>query len=301
MGLVFDIQGYCIHDGPGCRTSIFFSGCPLHCGWCCNPEGILPVQRLMRRKSRCRRCGECRTACKKGAISAQLEFNRTFCDSCDSFDCVQACTADTLSVSGRYYSSEEILAILERDRDFWGSGGGVTFTGGEPLFQGEFLLDLLNQCRDRQIHTALETSGFAQPEIFAEVAATADWIFTDLKHMNAEKHREGTNQGNQLILKNIKAAMGKNSSKFLLRLPLIPGYNDDHKNILETVEFVRYAGLTELNVLPFHRLGESKYEQLGNEYEYSQAEVPEEGRLVELKQLIESHGIKCYLGPETPF
>jgi pyruvate formate lyase activating enzyme len=291
-----------VHDGPGCRTVFFLSGCPLRCRWCANPEGIACAPRLLHYASRCK-CGllRCAAACPRGAVSPGPVFNRALCDSCPGFECVAACFHGALKSAGREYSLAELAAIVRRDRDFWGADGGVTLSGGEPLFQPEFALALLRLCRESGVHCALETSAFAPAAVFAAAAAECDWLFVDLKHMDAEKHKAGAGQPNGIILENI-TALGRVRwpGRLVARLPLVPGYNDDEANLSATAAFLLDNGLKEINILPFHPLGESKYRQLGLNWEFAAA-PPSDAALPAAARLFTAKGINCYLGPDTPF
>ena len=308
-GLIFDIQGYSVHDGSGCRTLVFLCGCPLRCSWCSNPEGHLPRPRVMYRYQKCLpaiyRCIE---ACTRSAIriecgsSPPLRFDRSACDRCDSMDCVRACLSQALQIVGRAYTVDELMRILARDQGFWGSQGGVTFSGGEPLFQAEFLSAVLERCRSSYMHTAVETSAHADTDVLMEVLRRTDWMFIDIKHMDSATHRAETGVGNELILHNVEAvARAAWDGRLIIRVPIVPGYNDTAANLQATGAFLAELGLKEVNLLPFHRLGRSKYEQLGLHYKYAQAESPSPGVMRLHQRIFEAAGLQCYVGSETPF
>ncbi len=308
-GLIFDIQGFSVHDGPGGRTLVFMSGCPLHCKWCANPEGQLLHRRLMYRPIQCH-CSRfsCISCCPHGAIVKNegsippLVFTRSLCERCESFNCTEGCYREALKVSGNWINISSLMQVLERDRKFWGSGGGVTFGGGEPLMQHHFVGEALRVCRDHQIHTALETSACCFFEILMEVMPHVDWAFMDLKHMDSLCHREATGIGNEEILRNISALASSGwKGRLIVRVPLITGFNDSEENLVATAEFLRSCGIGELNLLPFHRLGASKYEQLGLCYEYASLESPGPEHMKACSALIEQQGLRCYMGYETPF
>ena len=308
-GLIFDIQGHSVHDGPGCRTLVFLSGCPLRCAWCANPEGQLLRPRLMHREMMCIHTHyRCVQTCTKNAIqiddrgSIQLHFNRSLCDCCESMDCASSCLNEALKVSGSYFEVDDLMQILVRDQDFWGSQGGITFSGGEPLLQGEYLLDVLHRCRSNYMHTAVETSAHGNTDLLREVLRLTDWLFIDIKHMNPQAHRDKTGVDNGLILKNIEmVASSEWEGRCVIRETIIPGYNDAEENLRDTAEFMMQLGLKELNLLPFHRLGNSKYEQLGMVYEYSQVESPSRESMLKHQSFYENAGLYCYLDFETPF
>jgi len=308
-GLIFDIQGYAVHDGSGCRTLVFLSGCPLRCTWCANPEGQLLRPRVMYREKKCTHTHyRCIEACANNAIritdrsSPPLQFDRSICDRCHSMDCVQACLSEALQIAGRTYSVDELMHILVRDQGFWGSQGGVTFGGGEPLFQAEFLLSVLAKCRSNYMHTTVETCAQANTNVLMEVLKWTDAMFIDIKHMDSVAHRSGTGAGNELILQNIEAAASTGwDGRLIVRVPIVPGYNDTVENLQATAAFMARLKLKEVNLLPFHRLGHSKYEQLGLNYEYAQVPTPSREVLWSYQRIFETAGLQCYVGSEIPF
>ncbi len=307
-GLIFDIQGFSVHDGSGCRTLVFLSGCPLRCRWCSNPEGQIMRPRLMYRQMKCTHTHyRCIQACPQKSVrrvdaNTPLQFDRSLCDACDSMDCVQVCLSEALQISGKTYSVGQLLRILERDHGFWGNQGGVTFGGGEPLCQAEFLIEILSKCRSRYMHTTVETSAHADSSLFLEVLHRTDEVLVDLKHMDSTQHRYGTGAGNELILENItKLATHGWGGRTLIRIPIVPGFNDSIENLTATSRFVAGLKLQEVNLLPIHHLGRSKYEQLGVEYEYSHLPMVSKEELISYQKLFESAGLKCYLGSEVPF
>jgi pyruvate formate lyase activating enzyme len=308
-GLIFDIQGHSVHDGPGCRTLVFLSGCPLRCAWCANPEGQLPRPRLMYREMKCIYSHyHCIQACSKEAISkhdqgsSHLDFNRSLCDRCTSMECASSCLNEALKIAGRYYEVDDLMQILARDQDYWGSQGGITFSGGEPLLQDEFLLGVLHRCRSSYMHIAVETSAYVNTDLLREVLNWIDWLFIDIKHMNPQAHQDKTGVNNALILKNVEmVATSGWDGRCVIRETIILGYNDAEDNLLVMAEFMQRLGLKELNLLPFHRLGNSKYEQLGLYYEYSRVESPSRESLLTYQSLFKNTGLHCYVDFETPF
>ena len=308
-GLIFDIQGYSVHDGSGCRTLVFLSGCPLRCAWCSNPEGQLLRPRMMYRVGKCTHTRyRCVSACPSHAIritegaSPPLQFNRSVCDRCDGQDCVKACLSEALRIAGRPYAVDDLMRILVRDQGFWGSQGGVTFGGGDPLFQPEFLLAVLARCRSSYMHTTVETSAHAPTHALLEVLKWTDAMFIDIKHMDSAAHCSGTGAGNDLILQNIEAAASVGwNGRLIIRVPIVPGYNDTVDNLRATAGFVAKLKLKEVNLLAFHRLANSKYEQLGLNYLYAQVSTPSSEALSSYQRIFEGAGLKCYVGSETPF
>jgi pyruvate formate lyase activating enzyme len=307
-GLIFDIQGYSVHDGPGCRTLVFLSGCPLRCAWCANPEGQLLRPRLMVRQAKCAHTHyRCVSACPHHA--ARLDsgniypaFDRAMCDRCGTLDCVQSCLHEALIVAGRFYNVDDLMRILGRDQGYWGDRGGVTFGGGEPLVQAEFLLAVLRRCRSAYIHTAIETCAHVDRDVLMQALEWADWLFADIKHMDSAEHSRGTGAGNELILDNIRAVASAGwDGRLIIRVPLVPGFNDAAENLLAIAEFVAGLSLREVNLLPFHRLGASKYEQLGLAYAFAEVAAPTAESVHAARGIFEAAGLQCYVGSDTPF
>ena len=308
-GLIFDIQGHSVHDGPGTRTLVFMSGCPLRCKWCANPEGQLLHRRLVFKAQFCRNCPyRCMEACTKGAVrrsnsgATSVVFDRAACDRCDKMDCLKACYGQALQASGAWYRIDELMRLFSRDRCYWGPEGGVTLSGGEPLLQKEFIIPLLERCHDACISVCLETNAFTERTVLEAVLPLVEWLFIDIKHMNSEKHTEGTGVPNDIILGNIRWIRSKGwPGRMIIRTAIIPGYNDTAENTISTAHFLHEIGLNDINLLPFHRLGASKYKQLGITYEYAgQASLGTEA-LESLAHVYRREGITCYLGWDTPF
>jgi pyruvate formate lyase activating enzyme len=204
----------------------------------------------------------CVGACPNDAIQIEdgagppLRFDRSICDRCDDMGCVEACLNQALQVAGRSYTVDELMRILFRDQGFWGSQGGVTFGGGEPLFQAEFLLAALAECRSSYMHSTVETSAYAHTDVLMQVLEWTDAMFIDVKHMDAAAHHAGTGAGNELILRNIEAAASSGwDGRLIIRVPIVPGYNDTVENLQATAAFIARLKLKEVNLLPLHRLG----------------------------------------------
>jgi len=305
-GLVFDIQAHSVHDGPGTRTTVFLNGCPFACKWCCNPEGLSRKPVLMYREVRCVACGNCVRACPNGAIllapGQKPVFDRAVCVDCETHDCVGACYQEGLVLSGESHSVEQLIKTFQRDRQFWGSGGGVTFSGGEPLLQKDFMLPLLQRCREIRINTCVETTASVPSAWFMEAASMLDWIFVDIKTMDPVAHKKMMGASNALTLRNIELLAQSDLDCFVVvRIPVIPGFNDSEDSIRATARFVKGCGLEVINLLPFHRLSESKWKQLGLEYDFK--DVPGMGldQLDQPAKWIREEGLTCYTGWETPF
>ena len=308
-GLIFDIQGHSIHDGPGTRTLVFFSGCPLHCSWCSNPEGLMLRQRLMYKSRFCKNCpGRCITACPVGAARPSADggpavvFDRRQCDCCETMDCIEVCYTGALQPSGKWYTVDELMRVFSRDRCYWGPQGGITLTGGEPLMQKEFVLDLLERCHTAYIAACVETSAYVPRTVLRAALPYIDWLFIDIKHMDSARHLEGTGVSNQLILDNIRwIATADWPGRMVLRMPVVPGFNDSLDNAEATAAFVTEIGQSEINLLPFHRLGASKYEQLGMTYAYEEQPALAQATLEPLAAVYRQRAINCHLGADTPF
>lgn len=264
-GLVFNIQRFSVNDGPGIRTTVFLKGCPLHCSWCHNPESIAPDQQLVLRNDRCIRCGECLVLCKNDAIrrvDGGFSTTRDLCVECG--ECIQACNAEAREMVGKEMSEVDVMKEVERDVIFYEqSGGGASFSGGEPMLQHEFLHSLLSACTLKGIHTVVDTTGFTSPEILQRLSPLVDLFLYDLKTLDDRKHREYVGVPNSLILSNLKrlAEWGK---EVIVRIPIIPGVNDDPVSVRESGTFIASLGnVNEINLLPYHASGAEKYKRLG--------------------------------------
>ncbi len=308
-GLIFDIQGHSIHDGPGTRTLVFLSGCPLRCKWCSNPEGLVSQRRLMYKPRLCKGCPtRCLQVCTGGAVRQSVSsdpavvFDRKQCDCCDTLDCMKVCYTGALQASGKWYTVDELMRVFNRDRCYWGPQGGITLTGGEPLMQEEFVLNLLQHCQQEHIDSCVETSAYVPRRALRAALPYVQWLFIDLKHMDPVKHTEATGVPNDIILENIRwLAISGWPGRLVLRMPVIPGFNDDVENAKATAVFLEEMGQSEINLLPFHRLGASKYEQLGMTYDYAQQAAPSQDSLESLAAVYRERGIACHLGANTPF
>lgn len=303
-GTIFDIQGLSVHDGPGCRTMIFLNGCTLNCFWCSNPEGISRKPVPMHFQSRCISCDKCIDECPEGAIKrveGELFINRAFCLTCKNKSCISVCYKDALMLSGYEITISKLLNIIRRDRQFWGSEGGITLSGGEPLLQIDFTEEILKKCHESYIHTAIETCGNIPYENFKRVIPYLDWIFFDLKHFDPEKHKEGTSTDNLLIVENAKCLAREFNGRLIYRMPLIPLFNDSPKNINSIISFFKEVGGTEINILPLHHLGREKYKNINRKYDGLNYPIPNAENLQKVKQRLTEAGINCYLGGETPF
>lgn len=293
--IVTNIQGYSIHDGPGIRTVVFLKGCGLKCQWCANPEGISPQTQIGFIKNLCTHCGKCFKVCPEGALTADETKHRIDYDKCTVCGkCVEACLYKAMVQYGKEMSVEEVFDAVQRDKMFYvTSGGGVTVSGGEPLLQAPFVKELFKLCKGAEINTCVETSGFVSSEQLLSVLPETDTILFDLKHMNAAQHMKYTGQSNELVFTNAKLAV-ESGVDVLFRIPLIPTVNDTGENIKETADFVKsLMTMPRIQLMPYHRLGDSKYQALGVQNLFHDHQVMDREKLEEVKQAYINEGIEC--------
>jgi pyruvate formate lyase activating enzyme len=298
IGRIFNIQRCSVHDGPGIRTSVFLKGCPLSCSWCHNPEGIDEAPDLMLSIDRCLSCGVCAEVCPVetgGAAPVGQPWDRSLCTRCGS--CVEACPADARELAGRDIKVCELIDELERDRIFFEeSGGGVTFSGGEPLAQPGFLAACLVECRRRNLHTAVDTCGLASQQILLDIAGLTDLVLFDLKQMDPARHRAETGSDNRLILENLRALSGQ-GAEIWIRLPLIPGFNDDSRNIEATAEFLESLPRRHRAfVLPYHGIANAKRTRLEDDGDRTDVPTPNEAALGSVYEIFARHDLDVTIG-----
>lgn len=269
-GMIFNIQKFCLHDGPGIRTTVFFKGCNLRCKWCANPESQQTNHQLTLDQAKCTGCGACVAACSKEArtISEGLSHvDERRCDGCGA--CVESCPNGTIAIEGTAMDIEQVLAETRKDKVFYEkSGGGVTLSGGEVLLQKEFAMELARRLREENIHVAIETAGAVPEKAFSSMLEEVDYVLMDLKHYDSAAHREGTGQGNEQILANLKI-LRDSGVPYLVRIPVIPGFNDRIADATAFARLLQNLAIKEVQLLPFHRLGCHKYELLGQSYDYA--------------------------------
>lgn len=294
--MIFDIQHYAVHDGPGIRTLVFLKGCPLACVWCANPESRRRDREVRQILARCRACLRCAGVCSNGAITvicSRPQLNRRHCVSCVGFECVAACPEHALIVAGEEWPLDDLIARIAKDIDFYrNSGGGVTFSGGEPFAQAEFLLAALKDCKRLGIHTAVETCGQAARADILAAESLVDLFLFDLKVVDPARHRDLTGVDNNLILANLRLLAGRAPNKIVLRLPIVPGLTDDARNIESIAALAAELRLSRIEFCSYHPLGRPKYAELGLP-DPPEPPQPLPADLTRITAFFESHGLRC--------
>lgn len=291
-GIIFDIQHYSLQDGPGVRSTVFFKGCPLSCWWCSNPESQSLQPQLLFYENLCVSCGTCVEACPNQAIvvveDGSIHLRRELCQACGS--CVPVCLRNARAISGRIMTVDEVCDdVRQHWRIFMQSDGGVTCSGGEPLAQPGFLSSVLTRLHDELgFHTCLDTSGYTPWETLQWMLPHLDLILLDIKHMDGTRHKKATGLGNELILRNARE-LGRVGFPVLIRLPLIPDFNDTLENLHALGSFLRGIGLLDVEIMPYHEFGLSKYSALGRKYNHPSSAMPETERAV---MVLQTYGLE---------
>ena len=296
--MVFDIKRFSIHDGPGIRTTVFFKGCPLSCWWCHNPESQALEPEMMFRENRCIRCRACQAVCERGAISWDGNVVSTDTEKCALCGlCAEVCYAEAREMIGREMTVAQVMAEIERDVAFYDeSGGGVTFSGGEPLWQRDFLAGLLRACQEKDIHTALDTCGFATWETMDSIRGYVDLFLYDLKLMDDAKHQQFTAVPNQLILSNLRA-LAERGENIILRVPIIPEINDDDEGLHQLGAFaVTLPYVNQMDLLPYHPTAVDKYRLLHKVWGLREIRPPLDGRMAEIAEVLSEFGLQVRIG-----
>ena len=297
MGHIFDIQRFSIHDGPGIRTTVFFAGCNLRCFWCHNPESLKKEPQLQFFPVKCIGCGACRSICKRGVHAAAADGSRALlrelCAGCG--ECAKECCAQALAMSTREESAEEVIEVVLKDKPFYRENGGVTFSGGEPLLQIEFLQSLLRLAKSHGLNTTVDTAGNVPFERFESILPSVDlWLF-DVKCADEEEHMKATGSSNRLILENLEK-LCETGANVEIRIPTIPGVNASIEAMSEICGRIRaFAGENPkvgVELLPFHRLGGGKYEALGMSYKATELVPPSKEDLAIYRRIFEQGNIR---------
>jgi pyruvate formate lyase activating enzyme len=299
LGIVSDIQRYSLHDGPGIRTVIFLKSCPLSCQWCANPEAQQPHPELMFTNATCVACENCVSACPDEAITLIASPDQGTVPvvdwgSCNtSLACAKVCPTGTLTQVGKAYTIDEIVAIVQLDKAFYDrSNGGVTLSGGEPTSQTDFSNSILEACKEHGIHTTIETCGACEWEQLAQLLPFTDLIYFDVKHLDPAQHLNFTGAPNEQILANL-ARLIQLQNDLVIRLPLIPGYNDNDEHLINMATFLKSLkpGLP-LELIPYHRLGNEKYARLGQTYPFEGVPPTKPEQLEEREQFLQTLGLE---------
>ncbi len=286
-GIIFNIQRYSIHDGPGIRTTVFLKGCPLRCFWCQNPESQDLKPEILLDRKKCNLCGTCLAICPTGAArlsEEQITIDRKACKGCGK--CVEVCPNEARRLVGNPVTVDEVMNHVLRDVRFYeNSGGGVTLSGGEPTAQPRFALAILQKCKEAGLHTTLDTCGCASWATMKKLLDDVDLVLYDIKHMDPRKHREATGKDNRLILRNLMR-IGVHKP-LRIRVPLIPGFNDGPEEVRAIVHFVKEEiNSVPIDLLPYNKLGENKYDLLDKNHSPLQSQ--EESYLQALQAIVNS-------------
>ena len=293
-GIIFNIQKFCVHDGPGIRTTVFLKGCPLSCLWCHNPESNSPKKEIFYDAKKCIMCTAC-TLCEKNCHTfdaGKHYYDRSECEKCGR--CTEICPAMALETVGEQKSVDEVIEAVLKDKAFYDtSGGGMTLSGGEPMMQFDFTLALMKAAKEKGLHTCMETCGFAKSEQFRKIAKYTDIFLYDYKETDSQKHKGFTGVENTLILENLHMldALG---AKIILRCPIIPGLNDTDSHFAGIANTANsLENILEINIEPYHPLGSSKSELLGKEYALSLLSFPEDKNISEwISKISEKTSVK---------
>ena len=291
-GVVKAIEQFAVHDGPGMRLIVFLKGCMLKCRWCQNPEAISPKLEVWFKKIACKDRGDCVEACPQDAITMDKENKiiRKKCDNC--LLCVDVCKSKAIEVIGAYMTAEDLFKEINKYKFFYSrsKNGGVTISGGDPLFQLDFTIDVLQRCQEAGIHTAIETCLYSRYENVWKLVSRCDQLICDIKHMDSEKHKEGTGVPNELILENLIKLNKDYKKNIAVHVPLIPGYNDDEEHIRRLIEFLLpLEQVKNLDLLPFNTLAVGKYLAMGIDWEFTKTERQTKEHLEKLKEVAESY------------
>lgn len=295
--IISNIQKFSVHDGPGIRSTVFMKGCPLNCLWCANPENICPKKQISYSRTKCICCGLCVNACPADAVKMEedgVSFNRDLCIGCGN--CAEACCTEACRITGREYSVEELIEIIDKDISFYTeSDGGVTFSGGEPLMNPAFVQEVAEHYKSIGLSTAVETCGFVPWENIEKVKPFIDLFLYDLKFMDPKKHSRYCGASNELIIDNL---MKLKDVRIIIRIPLIPGINDTDEDLKAAGEFLKKIEnrIEGVHCLPYHNFGVSKYDSLGMKYSLEELEAPEKEYVQQKADVIKRYVEKVQIG-----
>ena len=289
-GILFNIQKFSIHDGPGIRTVIFFKGCPLSCIWCSNPESQKSLPELGYNKTLCMNYGKCFEVCKTGALVLKDKsryFYKKKCNLCG--ECVKSCPTNALTIFGKEYSVKEVMDEVKKDIKFYErSNGGVTLSGGEPFMQPGFSLAILMECKKLKIHAAIETCGYTKWKNIEKLSKYIDLFFYDVKIIDEKNHRLLTSKSNKLILENLEKLSSLNKP-IIIRIPIIPDCTDSERNILEIAKFLKnIKNIKFVEMMLYHNFGLNKYRMLNKRYKLKKTKRPSNKRLESLIKIFKT-------------
>ena len=296
-GLVSNIQKYSIHDGPGIRSTVFLKGCPLYCAWCHNPESLSFTTEFVWNKEKCIDCLSCVETCPKQVLKASrrgIEIDPEHCTCCGL--CADTCPSLALEKLGKSMSVEQVLAEVRKDDIFYQeSNGGITLSGGEPLSQLEFSLELLKRCKELGYHTAVDTCGYVPENAFDAVLPYVDLFLYDIKHLDDETHIKYTKAPAAPILNNLRYIVKKGKAVWI-RVPRVPTINDAPEHIQRIGALMQELGLKEIYLLPYHKMAAAKYQRLNLPYTISHIEEPSAEQMQELGEIFSGQGINAHIG-----
>jgi len=303
-GIIKNVDEYAVHDGPGARSLVFIKGCFLRCKWCQNPELLDPRPEIWFQKHRCVGCGKCQEACPAGAIDLQAEkrIDRTKCRGVECAGCVEVCPAKAYEIVGYEITADELHKWIAKYKWFYDNSknrkGGVTLSGGEPLYQPEFSAEVLRLCQENSIHTCVESCLYQRYELLWKIVSKCDLLICDVKHMDSKKHKEGTGVSNELILETLKRLCDDYRGEIYVHIPLIPGYNDNKENVAQTLEFLHpLKQVVGVDLLPFNIFPAAKYEALSQDWELEGVKTQTHDYLEKLKRIVDSYNrFQCTIG-----
>jgi len=295
--LIFNIQKFSVHDGPGIRTTIFFKGCPLTCQWCHNPESQSYQKEILIDSDRCSLCGRCEEHCSQQAIhkiNGKVLYDKSKCNYCGS--CMDYCYNNVREIAGQEYTVPELMIEIQKDKVFYEqSGGGVTLSGGEVMTQIDFVHELVQSCKAQGISVVIDTCGYAPRENFLRILREVDLFLYDIKIMESNKHQQYMGKDNSLILENLRL-LSRNGAVIQLRLPLIEGINTNDEHIQMIINFISDLSIHSINLLPYHHMGKDKYKKLQLEYPLEEFSRPSEERLREIQTMFIQENYQVKIG-----